>query len=367
MHIIPQIGIGGAELQLAALISGSDQKQILHRVLYYNDSSNGTALALYQDAGVDLVRVPRPFSRPLRSIVAMVAAMKDWYPDLVHCWLWGGMFWGRIAAIVAGAHHIVLGHRTTKVFPTSLFRALEWLPSPNVVHIANSHAGARSLSRQVGIKLSKFKVIYNGVDIKRAAVERRATELRRELSIPEGASIVISVGRLAIEKNYRLLLRIARRCKGSIPLVFLIVGSGELEAELKAYCHKLGVGDCVRFLGTRLDIFSLLRSSDIFCMTSYLEGFPNALIEAMAAGVPVIVTRFPGAEDIVDSGVTGILIPPNDEECAYQALQHLASCQAAARKLGNAAKELVAQRFSQDNMVAAYTAFYRNTISKELI
>jgi mannosyltransferase len=87
----------------------------------------------------------------------------------------------------------------------------------------------------------------------------------------------------------------------------------------------------------------------------------------MAAGVPVIVTRFPGAEDIVDSGVTGILIPPNDEECAYQALQHLASCQAAARKLGNAAKELVAQRFSQDNMVAAYTAFYRNTISKELI
>jgi glycosyltransferase involved in cell wall biosynthesis len=113
LHIMPQIGIGGAELQLHALISGSDSAEITHEVLYYSDSKDQKGFELYDSAGIKYTRVPRNKKRPLKFLKEFSREIKERDPDIVHCWLWSGNVWGRWAALKAGVKHIIVAYRNT--------------------------------------------------------------------------------------------------------------------------------------------------------------------------------------------------------------------------------------------------------------
>ena len=111
VHVMPQIGIGGAETQLCALIANSDPQVVTHEVLYYSDSQDDEGFKLYTEAGIRYTRIPRNKKRPIKFLRDFSREIKKRKPDIVHCWLWSGNVWGRLAAILAGLESIIVAYR----------------------------------------------------------------------------------------------------------------------------------------------------------------------------------------------------------------------------------------------------------------
>ena len=362
VHVMPQIGIGGAEKQLYALITNSDSQAVTHEVLYYSDSHDEEGFKLYTEAGIKYTRIPRNKVRPIKFLCDFAAAIKAREPDVVHCWLYSGNIWGRWAAILAGAKHIIVAYRSSAVGYAKIVRFLEQFSKNRVHYIANSRACADLVAGQVGVDPKRFSVIYNGFDFEKFDCD--PVDLHKECSIPSDYNIAIMVGRLTYAKNYPMLLKMARQCKSNNdPVAFVIVGHGEKEPELKGLARQLQLDGTVHFLGLRHDVPSLLQGADIFCYTSYYEGFPNALLEAMAAGLPVVSTNFAGVDELVDNGVNGTIVPIDDVNAAVAALKSYLDNPSKARQLAVAAREFVEQRFSMRVMVNKTMEFYHSIIS----
>ena len=358
-HVIPQIGVGGAERQLREFITRTDPCMVRHDVLYYSDSLDTDELRHYREARISLARVPRNKWRPVRFLRALGRAIGQRHPDIVHCWLFSGTIWGRLAAIRAGVPHILVAHRGTTLVRVPVLRMLERWTGHRVHYMANSRACARSVGERIGVPDSRFHVIPNGIDVSAFEVEAGRSNLLRELGIRDTCRIVASVGRLTEAKNHPMLLRIARRCKTDPSIRYLIIGHGEREIELKRLAAELNVQDVVHFLGLRHDIPRILRAADLFCFTSNHEGFPNAVLEAMAAGLPIVTTDFPGVEELIDDGIHGLVVRRNDDAQGAQAVQLLLNDPERAASLGAAARRRAVESFSMEAMICRTVSLYK--------
>jgi L-malate glycosyltransferase len=365
LHCIAQLGIGGAEKQLYELIVNTHDPSVSHEVMYYNDSLDTEAKRLYDQAGIRTIRVPRNSKHPLRFLRDFSALIKASHPDIVHCWLGGANVWGRLAALRAGHQRIIVAYRGGKVFYVPLMRVLECLTGRKVHHLANSRACAAMTARSFGLLPEKFDVIYNGVDLKRFEGDSIRVKLCSQYKIPENAPIVTMVGRLTASKNYPMLLQIAKRTKDhAMGVHFLIAGHGEEEQTLKDLAVQLGVGDIVHFLGLRHDVPVLLKSSNVFCYTTLFEGFPNALLEAMAAGLPIITTDFDGVDELVTDGINGKIVPIGRVDLALDALKHYIHDKETSLLHGRNSRQLTEAKFSVSSMVNTTMDYYRKLIGE---
>ena len=362
-HVIPEIGIGGAETQLAHLIARTPPHRASHRVLYYGDSHDEEGLRLYARSGIRLERVARSRALPALFLWRLAKALREDRPDVVHCWLPGGAFWGRWAARLAGARHIVLSIRSSTVAFVGLLQASRLADDRRIHYLVNSGAAADMVVSTIGAPRDRVTVIPNGIDLDNRTPPHPRESLLKAVGAPPDARIVLTVGRLTEVKNYPMLLRLAARGRDRLPVRYFVVGHGELEASLKALARVLGVEDLVCFLGLRMDVPALLGAADLFCYTSRSEGMPNALLEAMAASRPIVSTRFAGAEDLIEAGRTGLLVEQDDDQGAFEAVRALLQDPAAAARLGEAARRSVAQRFGMDRMVEATLSYYERILS----
>ena len=214
--------------------------------------------------------------------------------------------------------------------------------------VANSPAAVKMLEAE-GVKLSDISLIPNGVDM--AAYKPRE---------PRGSiREVVTVANLRPEKSHETLIAAAAALAPSHPaLRFAVVGDGSRLAELQALARARGVERIVDFLGHREDVPALLAAADLFVLPSRSEAFPNSVIEAMAAGLPVIATGAGGLLDLVDNGRTGILVPPCDPDALGQAITSLVNDPARAHRLGAEARTDIASRFGFDRMVHAFEDLY---------
>jgi glycosyltransferase involved in cell wall biosynthesis len=143
------------------------------------------------------------------------------------------------------------------------------------------------------------------------------------------------------------------------PLLRLrVAGDGPRAQELRALAASLGVADRVALLGHREDVAMLLEEADLFVLPSRSEAFPNSVVEAMAAGLPVIASAVGGLPELVDSGRTGLLVPPDDPVALASALEALVSVPERARAMGDAARTEIARRYSFDRMVRSFEDLY---------
>lgn len=213
---------------------------------------------------------------------------------------------------------------------------------------ANSPAAAAIL-REEGVPSARVALIANGVDA--AAYPEPAP--RREIQT------VITVANLRPEKSHETLIAAAAQLAPVCPgLRYQIVGDGSRRAELEALARARGVSQIVEFLGHREDIPALLAAADVFVLPSRSEAFPNGAIEAMAAGLPVVACAVGGLLDLIETGRTGILVPPSDPEPLAAALRALCEDPARAHAMGLEARREVRSRYSFDRMVAAFDALY---------
>ncbi|MHC4525118.1 MAG: glycosyltransferase [Planctomycetota bacterium] len=360
LHVIQQLGIGGAEKQLYELIVNSDPEVMTHEVLYYSDSLDTEAKKLYDGANIKTTRIPRNKKRPLKFLKDFAKEVKNSNAEIVHCWLFGANIWGRLAALMAGHKKIIVAYRGGALGYAPVMRMLELFTGSRVHHLANSRACANMTARRTGLKPDKFNVIYNGVDLKGFEVNSIRPQLCRDWSISSDAKIVTMVGRLTASKNYPMLLKLAQRAKAEkMNTHFLIVGHGEQENELKELAKTLDVHQGVHFLGLRHDVPAILISSDIFCYTTLFEGFPNALLEAMTAGLPIITTGFDGVDELITEGVNGTIVPFDEVDHAFEILKRYVANEELAKSLGAKAHEVVVSGFNVQHMVSETLQYYK--------
>jgi glycosyltransferase involved in cell wall biosynthesis len=232
--------------------------------------------------------------------------------------------------------------------------------------IAVSQGVRDYLLEQVGLDPAKVRVVPNGVDIAAIDAARPGPGVRRELGLPEDLPVIGLVGRLDHwGKGHKELFTAMARIRARHPVHALIVGGGRRAGEVQQLAESLGLAEAVHFLGPRRDVPDLLNAMDIFALPSYSEGVSLALLEAMAAGLPVIVSRVGGLPEVVTDGDNGLLIPPRDAGALAAALERLLTDPAWARELGAKARRHVRERFSLDRLGREINEIYGELVEKK--
>ncbi|CAA9488616.1 MAG: hypothetical protein AVDCRST_MAG38-2489, partial [uncultured Solirubrobacteraceae bacterium] len=210
----------------------------------------------------------------------------------------------------------------------------------------------------VGVAAERVSVIVNGVDTARYREAADRAAARRAAGLPAG-TLIGSAGRFATVKNFPMLLdavALVRRTRPDVRLV--LAGDGADRPALEEQARALGYGDAVHFLGWRSDTADVLRCLDVFALTSWTEGLPLVILEAMACGVPVVSTTVGDIPLILESGKTGHLVPPGDAAALADALAALVDDDVLRRRVGAAGQAFVRAEYSQHTMVERYLAAY---------
>ncbi len=212
----------------------------------------------------------------------------------------------------------------------------------------------------------KFITIYSGIEINKFRLNIDAATKKRELGIPQNNLVVGIVGRLIEGKGHEFVLR-------AIPLVlretqditFIFVGDGPYRNILENLAIRLAIKEKVIFTGTRDDVSEILQVFDIFCLASLYEGMGRVILEAEAAGKPVVATKVGGIPDIVSENKTALLVNPKDHVALAQAIIKLIQDVNLRKAMGQAAKELVSYKFSSEKMVSDIIKAYDELLQKK--
>jgi glycosyltransferase involved in cell wall biosynthesis len=268
--------------------------------------------------------------RDLRTIWQLYRLLRRIRPDIVATHTAKAGFVGRVAARLAGVPvvvHTFHGHVFHGYFSpakTRLFLLLERLAARLSDTIITLTPGQRrELAELYRIAPErKFTIMAYGLDLSAfAQARRRQGDFRRQWAVADTAPLVTIVGRLAPVKNHALFLQAARRVVDDLPAArFAIVGDGELRAELEAQVDALGLREAVFFTGWQKAVAPVLADSDVLVISSVNEGTPFTVIEAMAAGCPVVSTAVGGVPDFLNHGELGALVPSGDADALAAAI-----------------------------------------------
>ncbi|HSB70237.1 MAG TPA: glycosyltransferase family 4 protein [Candidatus Methylomirabilis sp.] len=210
-----------------------------------------------------------------------------------------------------------------------------------------------------GFPADRVLQIPNGVDVDRFRPASDVADVRTALNLPPGP-LVVCIGRLDPQKGLDTLLTavepLLRRTPG---LRVLLLGDGPLRGDLEARIRRAELADRILLNGVVADVAPYLRSADVFVLPSVGEGMPNALLEAMASGLPCVASAIGGCRDVIRDGRTGLLVPPGNAVALREALEQLLQSQALADRMGAAAREDVVARFGLERMLDRYEACYR--------
>lgn len=227
--------------------------------------------------------------------------------------------------------------------------------------ICVSEAVAESARKSLSVRGERLTVVHNGVDAARfvpANLPPR-TETRQMLRLPIDVPVALCVSRLSPEKDVGTFLEACALTVATIPDArFLVAGDGPQMPALGQRLAFLHLEERAALLGARDDVPRLLSASDLFCLTSREEGLGIAPLEAMACGLPVVATRVGGIPEVVQDGVTGLLVPPADPAAFAAAMAALLTDPARARAFGEAGRARVLSHFAEKAMVAATRAVY---------
>jgi len=216
-----------------------------------------------------------------------------------------------------------------------------------------------------GVPPERIRAVHSGIDVSRVVrAPDRTAEFREELGIPPGDVLVGNVAHMADHKGQRDLVAATPAILAGHPRTTVaIVGDGELRGDLEAQARELGVADRIRFPGFRTDVPSLLKAFDAFCMPSHMEGLGTSVLDAMAAGTPVVGTEAGGMPEMIEDGVTGLSCPVRDPDALARAVLRLVREPELGRRMAAGARTLVRERFSTDAMVEGTLAVYADLLA----
>jgi glycosyltransferase involved in cell wall biosynthesis len=276
---------------------------------------------------------------------------------------------GRLAARRLGAALVLHEHFADPRMPAYQGLADRALSSLTDRAIAVSASTRDFLVRERHVPAERVRLIWNGAPLDEFAPVSAdvARAARRSLGIAEDALVAGSIGRLSEQKGHRYLVDAAPALLASRPAAhLLIVGDGDRMEPLKAQAAALGVASRITFAGHREDVRALLGALDVFCISSTYEGTPLALFEAMAAGRAIVSTAVDGCREVLDDGVTGLLVPPRDPAALAAAIGRVLDDAGLRRSLGDNARA-ASTRYDIRACVTAMEALYDEVLAERAL
>lgn len=360
VQIIPTLDRAGAEKQLTALACQLRQRGWdIHVAVLTRD---GPYHAELQSAGVPVYLVNKRGKVDLSALRRLECFLAELKPHIVQTWLFAANVYGRIAARRSRVPHLVASERCVDLWKSPWHFWIDRHLARWTEKIVVNSSGVASFYISKRLPAEKFVIIPNGIaPLARPAKSREAFLL--ELGLPLDARLVAVVGRLWPQKSLRDAIWAAdllKRIRHDVHL--LIVGDGPERQALQRYCRNIEITDRVHFLGHREDAQRIIAHLDALWNTSQYEGQSNAVMEAMALGIPVVASDIPGNRDLIVHGVTGFLVPRGPEFRAGIAKFTLKILEnpELARQLSASAVERIHREFSLEKMVTAYEDLYRS-------
>jgi len=306
-----------------------------------------------------------------RRLPAVVASLRHLRIDILHTHLFDASVVGLTAGVLAGVplrvmtrHYSDYHTRIGKRWHIGLDRMCTRLAHSV---IAVSHQTRRVMLAEEGAPAEKVVVIHNGIDLSRVKSPsyEEVAELRQELDLDNCAMLSV-IARLHPEKGheymFRALPRLLLATGGKLRLV--VAGAGPFRELYERQVAGLGVEGAVRFLGFRTDIARILSASDVVVLPSVAEAFGLVLAEAMAMEKAVVATRVGGIPEIIQDGVTGVLVPPASPEALADAILSLLRDPFRRAQLGRAGRRRVEEAFRFEGMMKGYEAMYETLLEK---
>ncbi|GAB4572801.1 MAG: glycosyltransferase [Anaerolineae bacterium] len=376
MRIIARLNVGGPAIHVALLTARLGAPDYESWLVCGNIGPDEGDMRYYAEAqGVtplfipDLGRALHPV-RDLRTLWALFRLMRRLRPDVVHTHTAKAGFVGRVAAWLAGVPvivHTFHGHVFQGYFGparTRLFLMLERLTahlSSAIVTLTDGLRDELADTYRIAPR-DKFRVLGLGLDLAPfAATPRREGVFRAAWHIPPDAPLVGIVGRLVPIKNHGLFLEAAALVRQGLPNArFVIVGDGETREALQTQVAALGLGEAVIFTGWQRDLAPVYSDLDALVISSDNEGTPVAVIEALAAGCPVVSTAVGGVPDLLDGGRLGTLVPPGDAQALADAIS------ATLRQPPDVApaRQAMLARYGIDRLVSDLDRLYRELLAR---
>lgn len=352
-HIVLSLEPGGLENGVVNVINGLDPVEFRSSVCCLRRAGE---FACRLRSGVAIASMDlRPGNDPWMPL-RVARLLRRWAVDIVHTRnpepLLYGLLAGRLARVSAVVHS-----EHGRVFPEKPWRAL--VQRVMLRHVDAAFAVSRQLradlARELHVPADRFEVLYNGVDVQRfqrEAAHRCPQDAARGL-------LIGSVGRLVAVKNYALLLRAIARLPQAPSFRLVLIGDGPERSALTQLAAQLGLEGRVEFSGHRDDVAQLLPGLDIFVLPSLSEGMSNTVLEAMAAGLPVLASDVGGNRELIESERTGLLFLSGDDAALAEQLTRLIGSAELRARLGSAAALRARTEFSMEAMLARYASLYR--------
>ncbi|MCX5796597.1 MAG: glycosyltransferase [Elusimicrobia bacterium] len=301
----------------------------------------------------------------LRDADALARIIRETRPDLVQAIMYQAIQLCRFVKRRAKAPFKLVSSPRVNYRTRSSWSLLvdRWLRGADDLLIAESEASRDFLTRRLGYAADRVKTVHNGVELPEAPSEAERKRARLQLGLREDETLLLAMGRLDDQKGHGVLIDAVAGLKDSRKPRCAIIGDGPLRDRLLAQVERLGLHRLVQLPGERGDVRSWLCASDIFVLPSLWEGLPNALLEAMALGLPVAASRVDGVPEAVTDGQDGLLVAPGDPRALAKALVSLMDDPGLRRRLGQAARTRVAESFTLPAMLAGYEAAYRDVLT----
>lgn len=367
LHLVLSLDMGGLEVVVVNFIKKMNKEQYLPMVCCLD--SKGLLAEVLELEGIEVFSFQREPGFDIRLIFKLASAMKERRVKILHTHDWGAHVYGTLAAwimkvpIVVHTQHGKLSPYTwkRKVFAFLMGRLID-----QFVGVSEDISGFAKKSGWV--PEGKIRTILNGINMEEHAnslfiADIDKVKIRQELGIPLDATVIMNVARLSEEKDHFTLLKAFSYLKDRFDSLFLvIVGDGPLMGTLKWYASNLEIEKNVTFTGMRRDVPVLLRCADLFVLSSKSEGISISLLEAMAAGLPVIATDVGGNSQLVIHGKTGLLVSPQSPQRLAEAFLELFHNRSLTKQMGESGFSRVNTGFGMDKMIHQYQEVYDNLL-----
>jgi glycosyltransferase involved in cell wall biosynthesis len=351
MFVVTSLGIGGAERQLIQLLKHFPEIDFEPVVVCLKEPGR---------LADELSSLPIPVYSGLlghkydiRVLPRLISLIKKEKIQIIWTRSLGDkMFWGRLAGWLAGVP-VILSSIHSMGKEEGQKSILGWF-NKSLTGITDRFVAVSELQKgflieEEGLPPEKMVVIYNRIDLDKFRPKRSPQDVRRSLGIPEGIPVIGQVAKLRPEKGHSVLFRAAKIIqREGTKVVFLLIGDGPERDHLEKESQDLGLEEMIYFLGDRQDIPDLVNMVDIGTLSSYayVETFPNAVLEYMALGKPVVASRVGGIPELVAEGEEGFLFPPGEAEDMAAHLLDLLSHPEKASEMGRAGQKKISSSFT---------------------
>lgn len=363
-QVLHSLQVGGAEVLAARL---ARQLRGSYRFLFVCLDQLGTLGEELRAEGFPVEVLERRPGLDWRSILRLARLLRREEVSLLHAHQYTPFFYaltarwlgGRIPILFTehGRHFPDYPRRKRIFFNRLLLRRRDRV-------VAVGKAVREALIANEGIRADRIEVIYNGIDLDRFSQSNPDRDsVRREMGIGPNDLAIIQVARLDYLKDHLTAVRAIERVAARNPHVRLVlVGEGPERQKIEAEVHSRQLTAHVHFLGLRKDVARLVPAADVFLLTSISEGIPLTLIEAMAAGLPVVSTSVGGVPEVVLDRQTGLLAPAGDDSALAEHILSLTTDAAARQRMGQAGRQRAHSLFAEENMHASYRGLYEEVL-----